>query len=114
MSFPWTTMYDLEEIQFIAGTQQELTFAIFDSSGSPMNLAGSTCTYVVAPYGQSNAVLTKSATSGSSSNQMVVTLASADTSNLSGKYTQMPVIVTLAGSEYRPSLGIVQIIPRIS
>jgi hypothetical protein len=114
MSFPYTSIYDLPEIDFIAGTQQTLSFAIFDSSGSPMSLLGSTCTYVLAPYGQSSAVVTKTATAGSATNIMSVTLASGDTATLSGKFIQQPVITTIDSIEYRPSIGIVQIIPRIS
>jgi hypothetical protein len=115
MSLLFLTPNDLEDIAFIAGTEQELTFLIYDSGSSALNLSTSTCTWEMARYGSSDTLLTKTAVvSGSPVNQMVVTLDSSDTENLSGKFIQQPVIVDSSLSEFRPSQGNIQIFPRIS
>lgn len=105
---------DLDDISFISGTEQELTFYIYDSGSVAKNLLGFTCTWEMARYGTTTSVVTKNATvSGSPVNKMVVTLASSDTPTLSGKFIHQPVI-TSGSSEYRPSQGVINIIAQIS
>jgi hypothetical protein len=105
---------NLPTISFIAGTEQELTFYIYDSGSAVKNLSSATCTWEMARYGTNTTALTKTAiVSGSPVNKMVVTLDSFDTELLSGKFIHQPVI-TEGSSEYRPSQGIINIFAQIS
>jgi len=114
MSYPWNTVYDLPDFTFIAGTEQEFTFNILDSASAAMSLTSCTCTWELAYFGSASSVLVKTATTSGSSNVMVVTLASGDTTGLSGRFVHQPVVTTLAGKEYRPSQGLITIAPRIA
>jgi hypothetical protein len=107
---------DLSEMSFIAGTQQFLIFDVVDTAGSPINLSSSTCTWVMSPYGQPNYVaLTKTGVLAvSPNNRFTVTLQSVDTRTLSGKYAHQPIITDLTGNEFRPSQGVITVIPRIA
>jgi hypothetical protein len=111
------TINDLDEFSFIAGAYQEIFFDVYTSAGSPVDITSASCLMVVSKYGdQSNSILQISGSpvvSGSVLNQFVVELESSDTKELSGKYIYQPVIQVLSGDEYRPSQGIVTIIPRI-
>jgi len=114
MSYPWKTVYDLPEFTFIAGTEQEFTYNIFDSASAALPLTSCTCTWELAYFGSASAVLIKTATTSGSSNVMVVTLDSSDTRGLGGIFVQQPVVTNLAGKEYRPSQGLITIAPRIA
>ena len=112
--FSCITVNDLEEFAFIGGTKYELTFDVYDSASAAIDLSTSTATWVLSPYGNPQyAALTKTGVlSGSPVNRVIFTVESADTETLSGKYTHQPVIVDFTGDEFRPSQGIVTIIPR--
>jgi len=114
MAYALPSINELADIQFIAGTEQELTFLIYTSASATKNITASTCTWEMARYGSGNSILTKTAVvSGSPINGMVVTLTTADTESLSGKFIHQPVI-TDGDTSYRPSQGIIQIYARIS
>jgi hypothetical protein len=114
LNFQCLTVNDLTEFSFIAGSKKTLTFDI-TNNGVDMDLSGATCSWKLSPYGQTTAVLTKSGSvSGSPINRFVITLESADTATLSGKYVQQPIVVDAVGDTYRPSQGIVTIFGAIS
>ncbi len=124
-TFSSITINDLGEFAFIGGTEQYLYFNIYDSDGVAVALTDfDSLTWKLSPYGQPNyAVITATYAagdivwgtnnSGSPSNLMIVTLASASTAGLSGKYVQQPIIVDKDGITFRPSQGIITIIPKI-
>jgi hypothetical protein len=114
-SFPYYIINDLPEIQFIAGTKQQYTFTIYDSGSTAQNLNASTQSWQLAYYGMGgSSILTKTgAYSGSPNNEFIITLDPADTLYLSGKFIQQIVLTNLAGSTFRPSQGIITIIPAI-
>jgi hypothetical protein len=114
MTYSLFLINDLASISFIAGTEQELTFYIYDSGSAAKDLGSAVCTWEMARYGTDTTALTKTAVvSGSPINKMVVTLASSDTATLSGKFIHQPVI-TIGTTEYRPSQGIISIFAQIS
>jgi len=116
MSFAVINSYDLAPISFIGGTEQELTFYLYDSASQILDLtSASWCGWEMGRYGSASAVLTKDAVvSGSPINKMVVILTTADTQDLSGKFIHQPVTVDNANKEFRPSQGSIQISSRIS
>lgn len=105
----------LDQIKMIAGTEKTLEFLV-TNSGTAMDLSGATCTWFLAPLGVPNFVtLSKSGSlAGSPNNQFNITLLSTDTSALSGKFIQQPVVTTVGGSQYRIGQGIITIIPAIA
>jgi hypothetical protein len=112
-TFPSNTVNTLEAIDFIAGSWQELSFSVYDDTGAPLSLNGKTCTWELARYGQSDAILTISASTSGSSNVMTTVL-SDETNDLSGKFLQQPIVYDpIASKEYRKQ-GIVIIWPRFS
>jgi hypothetical protein len=113
--FPWNAVYDLAEFSFIAGAEQVLEFSMFDSGSVALSLNSCTLSWTLGRYGGSSVLLTKTPVySGSPVNKMIVTLTSADTQAMSGKYVHQPIVTTVGGVEYRPSQGLINIIPRIS
>jgi hypothetical protein len=115
MNYPWNTVYDLADFTFIAGTEQEFTFDIYDSGSAPLSLNSTTCTWELSHYASASSVLTKSGTTSGSSNRMTVILDSVDTAGLSGRFVHQPVIAMIGGSViYRPSQGLITIAPRIA
>jgi hypothetical protein len=112
-TFPFTSPDSLKEIAFNGGSTQDLVFAVYDSSGNPINLSGGTITWYLAYYSNpSVSVVSKNGTSGSATNQFRVRLAASDTVALSGKFKQQYLIVDSSGSSYR-STGMVTIFPAI-
>lgn len=107
------TTVTLPEIIFVGGTKQLLDFYVYTSGCIAVDLNGSTGTWKLSRYGQSDSVLSKSATiTGSPVNKMTVTLDSADTASLEGKFIQQPKITDLAGDSYIPSEGFITIRPQ--
>jgi hypothetical protein len=114
LNFQCITVNDLTEFSFIAGTKMTLTFDIYDSGSSVVDLSGGTCNWYLSNYGQTTAILSKSGSiTGSPVNRFVVTLDPADTLALSGKYVQQPYVQDFYGNIYRPSQGIITIFPAI-
>lgn len=115
MSFSVLTINDLPEFLMTAGEDQELIFNVYDSGCSVINLNSATITWKLAYYGQTTSVVTKGGNiSGSPVNQFTVDLIPSDTVNLSGKHVQQYTVVDFSGKTYKPSQGIIYIIPNIS
>jgi len=112
-TFPFNSPYNLEAFQMNAGSNQELTFAVYDEYGNPLTLSGATITWYLSNYGSSVAVVTKTAVAGSAVNNFVVYLDDADTSTLYGKFVQQYSIVDTSGSVFRPSTGLIDIYPAL-
>jgi hypothetical protein len=114
-SFPLTSPNDLPEISFIAGSNQELSFNVYDSGSVAVNLSGGTVTWRLSSYGQGTALVSKSGLlSGSPTNQFKVLLVAADTTSLYGKFIQQYSLVDTSGSSFRPSQGLINITRGIS
>jgi hypothetical protein len=115
MTFAVLATNDLPEFSMIAGSDQELIFNIYDSGSSMVNLNSATITWSLAYYGQSDAIVTKSGIySGSPINQFIVNLIPSDTAGIDGKHIQQYTIVDFSGKTYKPSQGVIYIIPNIS
>ena len=110
----YATINSLEEFGFIAGTDYLITFDVFEGNGvTPLNMGGATIYWTLSPYGQTsynvlqlNGVITDVG-------KFSVTVPSASTETFSGKYIHQPVIVSFAGSKYRPGQGVLLVSPRI-
>lgn len=102
----------LEEFAFIAGTPYTLYFTVYEQDGTTLlDMGGGTFKWTLSPYGQNyNALEIDGTITGVG--EANVSLETADTETLSGKYIQQPVIVSFSGEEYRPSQGVLLIIPR--
>jgi len=113
----YETLNNLGEVSFIAGTEYEFTFHYFTDSSllNPADLTGFTCVFRMALYGQTT-VLTK-AVNGvvTLPNIVTVTLATADTEALFGKYLYQPVLQETATSkDYILGQGTIIISPQIA
>lgn len=110
----YATINSLEEFGFIAGTDYEITFNVFEQDGvTPLDMGGATIYWVISPYGQSNYNVLQLNGLITGIGVFTVTVPSASTENLSGKFIHQPVIVSFAGGEYRPAQGVLLIVPRI-
>jgi hypothetical protein len=107
-TFPYNTPNNLPELSFVAGNAQELSFVVYDSGSSLVDLSGATMTWYLARWGTATSVLTKAGTY-SGSGIFVVNLPGANTLTFDGKYVQQYKITTTSGSTYRPSQGVVNI-----
>ena len=100
----------LEEISFIGGTDYTLEFVVYDQSGALGNITGATCTWKMSPYGKNSIVTLSYTGTVTSSTTFTVSIPSADTLSLSGKFVHQP-IVTKSGKTYRSQQGIINILP---
>jgi hypothetical protein len=113
-SFPFLTAYDLPEIQFVAGNNQELVFYVYTSASALVNLSGATIGWNLSYFGQNESILAKTGVSANASGYFTVYLDHADTEGLSGKFIQQYTLLDTSGSIFRPSQGIVSILPGFS
>lgn len=103
----------LEEFSFIGGSEYVLEFNVFDENGAEVDITSATVSWKMSYYGQPDyAVLTK-AGSITDTNSFEVVILSTDTQELSGKFIHQPIVVDFDGSEFRPSQGVITILPRI-
>ena len=107
---------DLAKFSFIAGTEQILTFDIYDANKQAVDLSFATLTWTMSYFNDPTyAVLTKTGVIDAQKiYRFSVTIASADTLTLSGTFVHQPVVVDYLNNEYRPSQGSILIIPRIA
>jgi hypothetical protein len=117
-----TTAYDsanaLPELVFIAGTDKLLTFTCYQENTNLLNITSGTVVWLLCPYGQFNTTTLQKQTGGdgvviNTANTFQVTLDAADTLALSGKYIQQVSITDFSGNTFRPSQGVVIILPAI-
>lgn len=105
----------LAEKTFIAGTYTELSFDYFDPSGNAVDISTFTYSWVLSPFGQpSTAPITKTGvfrTDIAAKNRFTVYLLSTDTSSLSGKYIQQPIVSGNPGYDFRLGQGYINILP---
>lgn len=106
----------LEETSFIAGNTFYLDYSVYDESGVPIDLSGTTWTWRLSPYGETDyTVITKTQPTGITSPTAYinrVTLSSSDTISLYGKYIQQVTIIS-GGVTYKPAQGVITISPAI-
>jgi hypothetical protein len=109
----YTTINSLSEFSFIAGSQYEIHFTVYQSDGvNPMDLGGATIYWVLAPYGQPDYTVVQITGQITGTNTFKVIIPSVTSASLSGKYIHQPIIISVAGLEYRPAQGIVLILPQ--
>jgi hypothetical protein len=109
----YATINSLPEFSFIAGNQFEVDFTVYQEDGiNPMDIGGATVYWVLAPYGQPDYRVVQITGVVTGTNTFKVTIPSATSASLSGKYIHQPIIVSVAGLEYRPAQGLVLIIPQ--
>lgn len=103
----------LEEISFIGGSEYVLEFVVYDSDGNPLDISSSTVSWKMSYYGRPDyAVLEKDGII-TDTNTFEITITSSDSQDISGKFVHQPIIIDFDGSEFRPSQGVITIIPRI-
>mgnify|MGYP001184891385 CR=1 FL=1 len=107
----FTTVNTLSEVSFIAGTTQIFEFAVVDNSGYPVDLGAATCSWKMSYFSNpTETVVSKSGTVfGTGSDSFRVTLTTADTQELYGKFIHQPVVIDFAGKEYRLDQGLITI-----
>jgi hypothetical protein len=114
MSFlSYSSINTLEEFSFVAGTEYTLSFSVVDDNGNSVSLNGGSVVWYLCPYGQTDydaATVTGTITG---TNTFTVVIPSAATLSLSGKYLQQPQVTDWTGKPFRPSQGVITIIPRI-
>lgn len=106
----------LDELMFIAGDEQSITFFVIDETSNPIDLTtAAEVVWLLAPYGNPDMpVLDVDGVLGSEVNEVLFSITASDTEDLSGKFIQQLLIVDFLGSEYRPVQGIVTILPQIA
>jgi len=108
------TINSLEEISFIGGSTYTIIFDIYDENNLPVDSVLSSLTWKMFYYGQPNIVaLTKSGIY-SPLNRFTVTLTSADTQNLSGKFLHQAIITDYSGAIYKPAQGTILIVSGVA
>lgn len=108
--------YVLPTIDFVAGETQDLAFNIyFYKSSKPYNLEDCLATFSVSSYANKSgsAIISKTMDmrpgSSGTNNVLVVTLASKDTVDLSGKYIYQITLQDIDGDVEIPKQGILMI-----
>jgi hypothetical protein len=118
-TFPYTSPNNSSEIVMYAGSDYQLTFNVYDSSGNAVSLAGAVCSWALSYYSDPTPILTLSTNggiiSGSATNKKIVNVSGSSTGtpglNLSGKFIHQFKVVSSSGSTYVPTQGIVNIFP---
>jgi hypothetical protein len=114
LTFPNSSYNNIDSMEFVGGSTQVITFSVYDSGSAVVNLNGSTAYLRIAPFGSATAIVTKTQSISSVTNQVTFTLASVDTASLAGKYTQQFSVVGISGSTINPSQGLLNILPVLS
>jgi hypothetical protein len=103
----------LEPFSFIAGTDFELTFNIYDEYGTPIDLFDSEINWILSPYGRPDKVSLTLEGNVVDNGKVVVTLSERNTKYLDGKYVHQLFIDSATGTKYCANSGIITIFPRI-
>lgn len=118
----YSTLNNLDEFSFIAGTTYYLEFKVYSDTGTAIDLtSGISFQWKAAPYGQKDyTVITKTNSSfqiQDDSYTAILTLNPSDTSGLSGKYAhQITVTQTISGSStvFKPGQGTFTVLSNIN
>lgn len=109
-----TDINALDEFTMIQNGREILQFSVFYSDGTPVDLTSIQSIYwVLCRYGNPNYSVLKKEAQEIFENNFQIILDPQDTTYLSGKYIQQPVIVDFYGVEHRFSQGIINFIPGI-
>jgi hypothetical protein len=110
-TFNYDDLLNLNEISFIAGSDQELVFNVYTSACALVNLSGATIEWKLYRYANPNVTMLSKAGSltGSPVNQFNVKIDGIDTSGSQGKFIQIYSITDSSSSVVRPGFGIVNI-----
>ena len=106
----YSTINSLGDVFFIGGSEYILEFKVYNQAGDEANLSGATCSWKMSPFGDPDTVTLTYSGTVTGANIFQVTLLSADTLALSGKYIHQPIVVD-GGKSYRSQQGIINIIP---
>jgi hypothetical protein len=110
----YAQLNSLEEFSFIAGTDFTLVFNVFESDGAtPLDIGGATVLWNLCPYGQTDYNILQITGVITGTSQFTVTIPSASTIDLSGKFTQQPVVMAFNGDTYIPGQGTLLILAKI-
>lgn len=116
----YTKYNTLQEMGFIAGSEMDLEFELFDEKGNPIDLTSSSGRWFLSPYGQTEINIAEQEMTiysqninGQIKHLMSVILPQTLTANLSGLYTQQIEIEDYSGKKYRPAKGTIVIHPAI-
>ena len=108
----YQNLNSLEEISFIAGSNFILEFNVYEEDGvTPQNLGGATISWALCPYGEFDYNVLEKTGTITGTNIFEVVLDAIDTLTLAGKYIQQPIITDFSGGVFRPSQGILLILP---
>lgn len=97
----------LEDVTFIAGTDFQLEFPLYNETGNAININASTMKWLLGYYNNPNiAPIIEKTGVAVNDNTFVVTLSEGDTINLGDDvYIQQMVITDTAGKKVRPAQG---------
>jgi len=110
----YSSINNLEEISFVAGTKYTLHFNFYDSAGAAIDISSFTCKWQIAPVGRAHEGIPTLDLTGTieSTNGFYINL-DENTASLSGKYIHQPILIDINADEQRPVQGIITIIPKI-
>ena len=109
----YSSINSLDEFSFIAGTEYVLSFSVVDNNGNSVSLNGGSVTWYLCPYGQPEYAVGEISGTITGTNTFTVTVPSATTLSLGGKYVQQPQVTDWTGKPFRAAQGVITIIPRI-
>ena len=105
---------ELEEIQMIAGDEQELVYTMYDVNDGLLELSAATCTVLIFKYGDPTNLLFEldgTVTGSSATGEFTASFPSSSSIDLSGVYQQQAKIVDYLGKTHIPMQGKIIIFP---
>jgi len=121
----YDTINNLGILSFIAGSDQELIFTCYQADGiSYLNITSGIIIWLLSPWGQPDVTTLELTSTGGDiiistpaghlyNDTFTVTIPTASTYSLNGKFIQQVVITDNPGDTFRPGQGIVLIQPAI-
>jgi hypothetical protein len=112
MTIEYSSIFNLNNISLIQGSDKTLTFTVYQSDGTTLqDINGSLIDCYLCPYGSSEYVAVQKTGTIVTDNTFTISLLRTDQAGLSGKYFQQIKITDYAGSVFRAAQGIVIILP---
>ncbi len=105
---------NLAEIQMYAGDETDFSYNVYDSASALLSLSGATCGVNIFRYGDPSyvtAYLTGVITASPIVGNFTANFPSACSIDLSGVYTQQPVVIDYEGKKHIPGQGKIVIFP---